>query len=187
MVAITFVVATFTIASCGKKLKQIDKLDPNAPKQVIENMNATKSNMGILEYRMEAPLMEVYEDKDNKINSEIFSEGFNVYGYNSEGVLETHIYADIAKHISVAGKESWEAYNNVRIENFLQGRIMETDTLYWDRENSKIYTHSYIKMYSQDGFLQGYGMVSDDKGRNATIFSPFDSDFVIKSDEKEEM
>ena len=181
VVAITFVVATFTMLSCGKKLRQIDKPDPNAPKQIIENMSAVKSDKGILEYRMESPLMEVYEDKGNMTNSEIFPKGFNVYSYNSEGKLETHIYADIAKHISNKDgkKESWEAYSNVRIENFLEKRIMETDTLYWDRNNGKIYTHSYIRMHTPDGFLQGYGMESDDKGRNAIIYSPFESDWML--------
>lgn len=184
-VAVTFVIATFTIISCGKKLKQIEILDPDAPKQVIEGMSATKSDRGVLEYKMEAPLMEVYEDKETNTNSEIFPNGFNLYGYNGDGVLETHIYADIAKHISQGTKESWEAYSNVKVENFLQGRIMETDTLFWDRDSSKIYTHSYIKMYSQDGFLQGYGMIADDKGRNATIFSPFESDWVLSNTRKE--
>ena len=173
-------IAALTLFSCGKKLRQIEKPDPNAPKQIIEDMSAIKSDKGILEYKMEAPLMEIYEDRVNMINSEIFPKGFNLYSYDGEGRLETHIYADIAKHISKDGKqESWEAYSNVRIENFLNQHVVETDTLYWDRDNGKIYTHSYVKMHSPDGFLQGYGMEADDKSRDVTIFSPFDSDGTL--------
>ena len=58
---------------------------------------------------------------------------------------------------------------------------METDTLYWNQETDMIYTHCYVRMYSPSGFMQGYGMESDQRARNSIIFNPFNSDgFVVQ-------
>ena len=52
---------------------------------------------------------------------------------------------------------------------------METDTIYWDRKSEEIYTDCYVKLFSDQGLMQGYGMRSDDRARNAILLKPFDS------------
>ena len=59
---------------------------------------------------------------------------------------------------------------------------METDTIYWDRKKKEIYTDCYIKMFSPDGFMQGYGMRSDERARNSIILRPFDSYGIVVRD-----
>jgi hypothetical protein len=100
--------------------------------------------------------------------------------------LETQIESDVAKHTSFKGKdnkkETWEAFGNVVITNFKKGERLETDTLYWNREAGIIHTHTLVKMFSPQGFMQGYGMESDEMARNAHILKPFDSYGVISRD-----
>ena len=64
----------------------------------------------------------------------------------------------------------------------MKNERLQTDTLYWDREKGSIYTHSLVKMYSPQGFMQGYGMQSDEMARNAQILRPFDSYGIISRD-----
>ena len=59
---------------------------------------------------------------------------------------------------------------------------METDTLYWDSEAKEIWTDCYVKMSSPSGYMQGYGMRSDEMARNAILMRPFDNEFVIQND-----
>ena len=59
---------------------------------------------------------------------------------------------------------------------------METDTIYWDQKAKEIWTDCYIKMYSPAGFMQGFGMRSDDMARNAIIQRPFNSYGVVEQD-----
>ena len=59
---------------------------------------------------------------------------------------------------------------------------METDTLYWDRKNEKLYTDCYVKLYSPDGFMQGYGMESDQRARESVIKRPFNSFGYVNQD-----
>ena len=63
----------------------------------------------------------------------------------------------------------------------MQGK-METDTLYWDQATEEIYTDCYVRMYSPSGFMQGYGMRSDQKARNSIILRPFNSYGVVVKD-----
>ena len=59
---------------------------------------------------------------------------------------------------------------------------METDTLYWDQKNERIYTHCYVRMYSPDGFMQGYGMESDQRARSSILYNNFNNYAIIVKD-----
>lgn len=152
--------------------------------QTVRNMFVVHTENGGLQMRMEADLMERYER--DTMSFECFPEGFAVYAYTDEGLLETHIVSDNAKHLKYKdGRESWEAFGNVVIKNLIKQEVMETDTLYWDQKNEKIYTHCYVKLYSPDGLMQGYGMESDQRARNSIIFNPFNSyGFIVQDSTK---
>jgi hypothetical protein len=68
------------------------------------------------------------------------------------------------------------------VNNVINQEVMETDTLYWDQENEKIYTHCYVRLYSPDGFVQGYGMEADQRARDNKIFNQFNSYAIIAKD-----
>lgn len=176
----------FVVYSCQSKIKEADNLNlDQTPSQVVNNMFVVQSENGLLQMRMEADLMERYEN--DSVSYEIFPEGFAVYGYNEDGLLETEIISDNARHekLKKEDKETWSAFGNVVVKNIIKKQIMETDTLYWDRKNERIYTDCYVKMYSPDGFMQGYGMESDQRGRNAAIFNNFDNFAVVVRDSTE--
>jgi LPS export ABC transporter protein LptC len=182
MVAITIVVATIAI-SCKNKLSQTDQvIDIKAtPSQVVENIVMVQSRNSQTEFRMQAPVLQRY-DSDPKNTYDLFPAGLNVYGYNEEGLLETSIVSDQAKHSIMDGEEKWSAYGNVVIKNFIKGEQMETDTIFWDQKEQKIYTHCYVKLHSPQGFMQGVGMESDEMARNAVLLNPYDGYAIINND-----
>lgn len=183
MVVIAFAVTTFVISCKGEVLTEPVDIS-KVPVQSVENMNAVQTKNGILQMRMEAKLLQRFKNEEESY--ELFPDGFDVYAYNEEGLLETHIKSDIAKHTTTGeGKnkvEKWEAFGNVVISNFIKGERLETDTLYWDREKGRIYTHCFVKMFTPQGFMQGYELESDERARNANILKPFDSYGIIRSD-----
>lgn len=181
MIATALAVA-FVVISCKGKLDVATKLDlENTPVQIVDDMFVVHSENGILKMRMEATLMERY-DKDT-LTYELFPKGFNVYSYSDEGILETHIVSDNARHEQFSdGRESWSAFGNVVITNVVKNEIMETDTLYWDQKNEKLYTDCYVRMYSPDGFMQGYGMESDQKTGSSVILKPFNNYALLVKD-----
>lgn len=184
MVATAFVVATIAV-SCKNKIAETEQIDLKAtPSQVVENIVIVQSRNSKTEYRMQAPLLERY-DSDPKDSYDLFPKGLNVYGYNEEGLLETSIVSDEAKHTIKDGEEMWSAYGNVVVRNFIKGEQMETDTIFWDQKEEKIYTHCYVKLFSPQGLMQGIGMESDEMARNAVLLNPFDGYAVINNDSTE--
>ena len=181
MIATAFAVA-FVVYSCKDELGRAKDLNLEVtPVQTVENMFIVQSKNGVIQMRAEGDIMEKYE-KDS-LSYELFPKGFYVYGYTEEGLLETEIIADNAIHMTYKdGRETWEAFGNVVVKNLIKQETLETDTLYWDQKNERIYTHCYVKMYSPSGFMQGFGMESDQRARNNIIFNPFNSYGIVAQD-----
>lgn len=181
----TAAAVAFVVYSCKGKLAEAETLDlKDTPVQTVDDMFIVQTKNGLIQMRAEAPVMERYE-KDT-LSYELFPKGFFVFGYDEEEKLETEIIADNARHVKFSdGRESWEAFGNVVVKNLINQEVMETDTLYWDQQNEKIYTHCYVKMYSPKGFSQGYGMESDQRARNSVLFNPFNSYAFVVQDSTE--
>ena len=182
MIATAAAVA-FVVISCKGKLAEADSLNiKEVPVQTVDNMFIVQTKNGRIQMRSEAPVMERYER--DTLSYELFPEGFFVYGYTDDEDLETEIVADKARHMKYKdGREIWEAYGNVVVKNLMKQEVMETDTLYWDQKTERIYTHCYVRMYSPDGFMQGYGMESDQRARNSVIYNPFNSYGILEQEE----
>lgn len=155
-------IATIAV-SCANKLRSVDADQVlSAPTQVIVDMDAAQTQNGVVQMRLVAPRMERYGQGPDE-SMELFPEGINVLAYNEDGLLETQIVSEKAEHTVSGETEQWSAYGNVVITNYLEGQRLMTDTLYWDRERQKIYTDCYVRLYSPQGFMQGYGMESDER------------------------
>lgn len=179
----TAIAVAFVVFSCSGKLQEAEDINlSETPMQTVEDMFAVQTKNGVIVMRMEANKMQRFEN--DSVSTELFPDGFSVYGYTDEGLLETILLSDQARHKTFknTGGEEWEAYGNVSVQNIIKQETMETDTIYWDRRVNQIYTDCYIKMYSPDGFMQGYGMRSDDRARNAVIMKPFNSYSVVVQD-----
>ena len=181
----TALAVAFVIYSCKGKLGEAAELKLNeTPVQTVRGMFIVQSENGKIQMRASADLMEKYER--DTLSYELFPEGFSVYGYTDDGLLETEIVADNARHLKYEdGRETWEAYGNVVVKNLIKQETIETDTLYWDQKNERIYTHCYVKVYSPDGFMQGYGMESDQRARDHILFNPFNSYGIVVQDTTE--
>lgn len=177
-------VAISLFDGCSSHLKEADVINlSQTPVQVVYDMFAVQTKNGVILQRMEAEQMLRFSS--DSLDYETFPKGLYVYAYTEDGLLETYIRSDEAKHINqgkMSKSELWEAYGNVVISNVIKNETMETDTIYWNREKAEIYTDCYVKLYSPQGLMQGRGMRSDDRARNATLLSVFDSFGITQLD-----
>lgn len=173
----------FIVYSCKGKLSEAEHLDlSETPVQTVDSMFVVQTKTGGLQMRVEADVMERY---DNDTSSyELFPKGLHAYAYTDGDMLETVLHSDNAKHFKSkkGSEEYWSAFGNVVVQNVIRQQTLETDTLYWDQVNKEIYTDCYVRMFSNDGFLQGFGMRSDEMARNTIIFRPFNSDLIVVQD-----
>ncbi len=182
MIATATAVA-FVVFSCKRTLDEAEKIDlTKTPFQRVEQMFVVQTKNGNLQMRVEAGLMERYEN--DTASYELFPDGMEVYAYSEDGALETMLLSDKARHYKQKNglEEYWAAFGNVVVQNIIKQETLETDTLYWDQARKEIYTDCYVRMFSNDGFMQGYGMRSDERARNTTIFKPFNSYGVVVQD-----
>ncbi len=180
----TATAVAFVVYSCGGNQEKKEKPDfSSISLQTVEDMFVVNTENGKLKMRMEGGKMERYVNDTSSY--EIFPDGFSVFLY-TDGQLETMVTSDKAKHEQAkSGSEVWMAFGNVVIKNIKKQETMETDTIYWDREKELIYTDCYVRMYSPQGYMQGYGIESDQKANNAVILRPFNSYGVVERDTTE--
>ena len=141
-------VAAAVVVSCKRKFVEAERIDlASVPVQTVNKMFFTTSENGLLKMRMEADVMQRFDN--DSLSCEFFPEGFEVYGYDEEGRLETMILSDQARHVNYKrrAEERWEAFGNVVIQNVIKQETMETDTLYWDQTKKEIYTDCYLRMF----------------------------------------
>lgn len=172
--------------SCKSKLSEADKIDlSTTPMQTVDSMTLVQTTNGKLQMRVVTAKMQRFEN--DSMSVEVFRDGMNVFAYTEDGSLESTIVSDEAVHEKKKGSgyEIWKAYGNVVVKNIIKQETMETDTLYWDRKSHEIFTDCYIRMFSPDGFMQGFGMRSDERARNAIITRPFNSYGVVVQDTTE--
>ena len=173
----------FILFSCKSKLSQADKLDlAKIPLQKVDSMYLVQTKNGMIEMRVVTGEMQHFEN--DTMFCDVFPEGMNVYAYTDDEVLESTIVSDEASHFTNKNtkEEIWKAYGNVVVKNIVKNQTMESDTIYWDQTAKEIYTDCYVRLYSDDGFIQGYGMRSDERARNAIILNPFNNFGVVVKD-----
>ena len=175
--------AILVLSSCSEEAATEPFDMEKIPTQTVRDMLITKSDRGRISMRMTAPLMQHFEFRKDSMDQsyDYYPEGIFVRAYTEDGALETTITADEAKHVTTRGHDLWSAFGNVVVINIIKNERMESDTIYWNQESKKIYTDCYVKITSDSGLMQGYGMESDEKARNSKILKPFDS-YSIKRD-----
>ena len=168
-------VAAIVISSC-KEPEAVYFDFEQTPVQVVHDMQILQTDKGEVEMRMHAPVMKRFDFVKDSVEQsyELYTDGFFVDAYTENGELETTITAQEAKHVTTSGNESWSAFGNVVVINHIKGEKMETDTIYWNKEEKQIYTDCYVRLTSDSGLMQGFGMTSDERARNSVILRPFD-------------
>ena len=179
----TATAVAFVVYSCGGKLSEAAQLNlSETPVQVVDSVFMVQTDKGHLKMRVEVDVMERYDN--DTCSYELFPQGLHVFAYSEEDLLETVLHSNNAKHFKSkkSKEEMWSAFGNVTVQNIMKQQTLETDTLYWDQTKQEIYTDCYVRMFTNDDFMQGYGMRSDEMARNAILFKPFNSYVYVIQD-----
>ena len=185
MIATAWAVA-FVVYSCSNKLSEAAHLDlEETPLQTVDSLFMVQTRDGGLKMRVEADIMERYENDTSSY--ELFPKGLHVFAYSEDDQLETVLHSNNAKHFKSkkGAREFWSAFGNVTVQNIVKQQTLQTDTLYWDQAKKEIYTDCYVRMFTPDDFMQGYGMRSDEMARNSILMNPFETEFYIEDGEEE--
>jgi LPS export ABC transporter protein LptC len=169
-VAFFVTVLLFLSAACSNKKEDFVRAfkdRSSVPGMSIENDTTLISDSGVIRYSITCRQWIVYDKVKepywyfpNKLHFERFGDNMSV-----ESVMD----CDTARYYS--SKRLWEFKKNVRIVN-LQGDVFETQLLYWDQREQKIYSDSFIRIEQKKMILSGYGFESNQTFTKYDIFKP---------------
>jgi len=142
--------------SCDNKKEEIT--DENTVKNDILlsetlNLNVVLSQYGFKKQIVQAPRMLQFTGSEGKYTT--FPDGIYVESFTDSLTLESTIIAKFAK-MKEGRTEFYSAYDSVVVTNYINGTKIITDTLYWDRANSKIYNYCFTKFFIPKGTFDAY-------------------------------
>lgn len=154
------VVVLLVTLSCSKDEKE--KIDAVEYRQALPGLSVTKittviSDSGITRYRIATDKMDVF-DKANEPYWD-FPKGIYFERFAENLAVDANFRSNKARYYE--RKKLWEFQGKVKAIN-LEGDMFETDLLYWDEANGRIYSDKFIRITEERGIYTGVGFESDE-------------------------
>ena len=141
--------------SCKNDIETINALsnELNLPNQSGKNFEVQYTDSGRLQVIFKAPLVERYlNDKDKGPYYE-FRKGIEIQFFDKKETLESIVTARYG--IYYEDKNLGIARDSVVCRNIKTGEQLNTEELYWNRENETIYSNVFTKITNEDGVYFG--------------------------------
>ena len=166
------VVMSLFFVSCREKDEHLVAFayDPETvPTMITDSVTQLISDSGITRYRMVADVWKVF-DKAKEPYS-YFPEGIYFERFTPDFNIEATVQADTAWYYNK--KDLWKLVKNVHVEN-MQGEVFESEELFWDGKNDRVYSDKYIEIKRGVTEIKGYGFESNASMTEYRIFRPHD-------------
>lgn len=176
-VAVFVTVLLFLPFSCSKKNEEFYpnfKDRAKVPGMYTDSSTTLISDSGRIRYKIYTVEWIVYDKA--KEPYWFFPRKLHFEQFNKNFIVESVFDCDTARYF--VGRRVWEFKKNVRVVN-RQGEMFETQILYWDQRQEKIYTDSFITIDQKKMTLTGYGFNSNQTFTKYNIIrpsGPFDMD-----------
>jgi len=128
------------------------------PTVSFKDLNAIATDSGRLKYRLVSPEVLQFDAKEEPTMN--FPKGLHYYVYNNDEEIESQIKCNFAIHYK--DRELWELRNDVEIINN-NGNVVNTELLYWDTREKRIYNDEFVKITTNDDVITGYGFETDEQ------------------------
>ena len=144
-----------SLVSCKNDIETINALNNEIklPDQTGFNIEITYTDSGKIQGKIYAPEVNKYDRGEEPYVE--FPKGMKVVFYDSLERPASYIKANYA--IYYAKKQLWEARNQVVAENQVNHDKLETEQMFWDQKEEKIYSEKFTRLTNADGISYGEG------------------------------
>lgn len=160
----------FLPACSGKHKKFADAINKEDTLASMETLGVTTyiSDSGLIRYKIVAEKWDIFDKKNPSFWA--FERGVYLEKFDSLFHIDASIKADTAYYFDK--KKLWELRGNVHIQN-LQGDKFDTEQLFWDEKEQRIYSDKHIHIEQADqGQIDGYyGFESNQQLTEYTIYN----------------
>ena len=145
--------------SCSGNRKNLaDAISENDTLPTMSSLGVTTliSDSGITRYKI---VTEEWVINDKKAPPYwAFEKGVYLEKFDTLFHIDASIKADTAYYYEK--KKLWELRSNVQIQS-QRGDKFETELLFWNEKEEKVYSDKYIRISQEDKVITGYGFESD--------------------------
>jgi LPS export ABC transporter protein LptC len=136
------------------------------PVQEAYNVKFMLTEKAILQARLTAPHVIERDEANGRVS--YFDKGLHLEFFTPEGAKESDLVANegVFRNKFAAA----EVFGNVVVTTN-DGKKMETEKLFWNRESDSIYTDQFVKIRTKDQIIYGDSLDSDTKFNNFRIYN----------------
>ena len=171
--SITIVLGTIDMLllfpSCGVKSKAIGEAiteRDSLPMMSTLGVTTLISDSGITRYKIITEEWEIYDKKNPPYWA--FEKGVYLEKFDSLFHIDASIKADTAYYYEK--KKLWELRSNVHIRS-QRGDKFDTDLLFWDEKQERVYSDKFIRIEQEDKIITGYGFESNQQMTEYQIYN----------------
>lgn len=153
--------------SCSNDLEKVQEIftqnQASFPVETIKECEIIYSDSAKVRVLLNASLMNRYSDEKPFVE---FRDGLRVQFFDDRGKKESELNADYA--IIDEENDLMLAEKNVIVRN-VDGDILETEKLSWDKQKEEIFTEDFVKIITKNEVIFGKGLVSNQNFSRYTI------------------
>ena len=145
--------------SCSSKGKNLaDAISENDTLPTMSSLGVTTliSDSGITRYKIVTEEWIICDKKNPPYWA--FEKGVYLEKFDTLFHIDASIKADTAYYYEK--KKIWELRSNVQIQS-QRGDKFETELLFWNEKDEKVYSDKFIRISQDDKVITGYGFESD--------------------------
>ncbi len=170
--------------ACKNDIREVKRItyETELPVLKINDLHTVITDSGQIRVVLDAPVMQSFKPEDQDASAyDEYPEGLTVKFFNND-TIESEINAEYG--IYYAKQQLWKAKRNVVGKNFVKQEQINTEQLFWDTKNERIYTDKFVRITTKEEVFIGTGFESNQDFSNWTINNPKGS-FVINENEQE--
>jgi LPS export ABC transporter protein LptC len=127
----------------------------DGPVNSAQNIHILHSDSAVLRSEITSPKQLEFANGDLE-----FPEGIDIQFFNLQGQLETTMRAD--KGYFLRDQNLYKGEGNVQVKNLPKDQRLQTEELFWNQAERKIYTEKFVTIQERQTLFNGTGMEADD-------------------------
>jgi LPS export ABC transporter protein LptC len=149
---LALVIALFTFWGCGVQDDAVPNMEEyTGPLMELDDVTLYYSDSAIVKIKLEAEQQLNLQNGDQE-----YPKGMYLEFYDNQSQLISTMRADYAYYNS---EESlWRATGNVVIVSQKENRQLDTEELFWDQREKKVFTEKFVRIEQDDEIIMGEGL-----------------------------
>ncbi len=182
-IIISILLMSMLFNSCQNDMNTITEYmhEESMPTEQLKEVEYIYSENGLIKSKMSCGMLKRYNIPENYTE---FSEGFVLSMYDSLGVKTSIISANYAKRLE--NTQLFEALHSVEVVDIVEEKVLNTEQLFWDEKNHRIYTDKFVKITTPDKVIYGDGLEANDQFTDYYIKHPKGDILVTRKESQDE-